>query len=36
LDYYNDKKIKKLDKSRKELFLELDKPAVAALPIVRY
>ena len=36
LDYYNGKKIKKLDKSRKELFLELDKPALAALPIVRY
>jgi transposase len=36
LDYYNDKKIKKLDKSRKELFLELDKPALAALPINRY
>jgi transposase len=36
LDYYNGKKIKKLDKSRKELFLELDKPALAALPAVRY
>ena len=36
LDYYNGKKIKKLDKSRKELFLELDKPALAALPINRY
>ena len=36
LDYYNGKKIKKLGKSRKELFLELDKPALAALPIVRY
>ena len=36
LDYYNGKKIKKLGKSRKELFLELDKPALAALPAVRY
>jgi len=36
LDYYNGKKIKKLGKSRKELFLELDKPALAALPINRY
>ena len=36
LDYYNGKKIKKLAKSRKELFLELDKPALAALPINRY
>ncbi len=36
LNYYNGKKIKKLDKSRKELFLELDKPALAALPAYRY
>jgi hypothetical protein len=36
LDYYNGKKIKKLGKSRKELFLELDKPVLAALPTVRY
>ena len=36
LDYYNGKKIKKLGKSRKELFLGLDKPALAALPINRY
>jgi transposase len=36
LDYYNGKKIKKLGKSRKELFLELDKPALAALPAGRY
>jgi transposase len=36
LDYYNGKKIKKLGKSRKELFLELDKPALAALLINRY
>ena len=36
LDYYNEKKIKKLGKSRKELFLELDKPALSALPKERY
>jgi hypothetical protein len=36
LDYYNDKKVKKLGKSRKELFLELGKPALAALLINRY
>lgn len=36
LDYYNGKIIKKLGKSRKELFLELDKPALKALPQHRY
>ena len=36
LEYYNDKKIKRLNKSRKELFLSIDKPALKALPKVRY
>ncbi len=36
LAFYNNKEIKKLKKSRKELFLELDKPALAALPVDRY
>lgn len=36
LGYYNSKKIKQLGKSRKELFYELDKPALAALPVDRY
>ena len=36
LEYYNGKKIKKLGKSRKELFLELDQPALGALPAFRY
>ena len=36
LDYYNGKIIKALGKSRKELFYELDKPALKALPQHRY
>ena len=36
LDYYNGKIIKALGKSRKELFYELDKPALKALPTERY
>ena len=36
LDDYNNKKIRKLGKSRKELFLEIDKPALKALPSDRY
>ncbi|MHB2148132.1 IS21 family transposase [Calditrichota bacterium LG25] len=36
LDYYNGKKIKKLGKSREALFLEIDKPALKALPSHRY
>jgi transposase len=36
LVYYNNKKIRKLGKSRYELFTELDKPALKPLPINRY
>lgn len=36
LEYYNHKTIRTLGKSRYELFLELDKPALQALPEVRY
>lgn len=36
LDYYNGKIIKAFGKSRKELFYELDKPALKALPTERY
>jgi transposase len=36
LDYYNGKIIKALGKSRKELFYELDKPVLKALPQHRY
>ena len=33
---YVNKKMKRLDKSRLELFLELDKPTLKALPIIDY
>ncbi len=36
LKYYNNRKIKHIDKSRKELYQELDKPSLKALPITRY
>jgi transposase len=36
LEYYNHKKIRTLGKSRYELFMELDKPALQALPEKRY
>ena len=36
LDYYNGKIIKKLGSSRKELFYEIDKPALKALPTEKY
>ncbi len=36
LEHYNNRKIRHLNKSRKELFHELDKPALKALPKTRY
>ena len=36
LDKYNEKKVKRFNKSRFEIFLELDKPFLQSLPNERY